>query len=190
MHVFSRPSFAAPASAPEPAARFVAGTPIDTPDGPRPVETLRAGDRVTTREGPRAVAAVGQRSVAREDWTYRRSVWPVRVPVGSLGNAAPLRLPPGQRVLLHGPAFAEAMGVAEAWVPVEALVGLRGLALERPLGTLRQHGLALAAGDGPGAVRLAGAWCDLGPDAAEAPDRARLRAAFQAMNEAGEPPIV
>ena len=186
MPIFSRPSFAAPAAAVGPSPRFMPGTAIDTPEGPRAVETLGEGDRVTTREGPRRVAGVGLRSVPREDWTYRRTIWPIRVPVGSLGNAVPLRLPPEQRVLLHGPALEASMGVPEVWVPVAMLVGLRGLATERPMGALRQHGLALEPGEGAGAVRAAGVWCDLGADGA-APDPERVRAAFQAMNAAGEP---
>lgn len=186
MHVFSRPSFAAPAALAEPVPRFMPGTLVEAPGGPRPVETLQAGDVVATRDGPRAVAAVGLRSVPRGDWTYRREVWPVRVPVGSLGNAVPLRLVAGQRVLLHGHALEEAMGVAELWVSVRALVGLRGLALDRPLGSLRQHGLTLEGGGA--AVRVGGVWCDLA-EAGEEPDRDRVRAAFNAMNAAGEPKL-
>ena len=184
MHVFSRPSFAAPASAPQPAPRFTPGTFIAAPDGPRAVETLAAGDLVTTPEGPRRIAATGLRSLPRADWTYRRDLWPVRVPVGSLGNSVPLRLVPEQRVLLYGQALADAIGEPEVWVAVATLVGLRGLAVDRPLGALRQHGLALEGGGG--AVQASGAWCDLGADGAE-PDRERIRAAFVAMNAAGEP---
>lgn len=185
MHVFSRPSFAAPASAaPQVAPRFTPGTVIDAPGGPRAVETLTAGDLVSTRDGPRAVAATGLRSVPREDWTYRRELWPIRVPVGSLGNAVPLRLPPDQRVMLHGPALEKAMGAPEVWVAIGALVGLRGLAVDRPLGVLRQHGLALEGGGG--AVCASGVWCDLAAGGQE-PARDQVRAAFSAMNAAGEP---
>ncbi len=187
MRVFSRPAFGSPApsSAADVVPRFVAGSPVATPEGPRPVETLAPGDRVATREGARVVAEVALRSVPREDWTYRRQIWPVRVPVGSLGNPVPLRLVPEQRVRLCGDAFAASMGVDEIWVPVAALVGLRGLAVERPLGALRRHGLRLE-GDAPAAIEVAGAWCAL-EDEGEAFDRDRVRAAFQAMNAAGEP---
>lgn len=185
MHVFSRPSFAAPAQVIQAVPRFTPGTALDAPGGPRPVETLSRGDLVDTPDGPREVASVGLRSVAREDWTYRRELWPIRVPVGSLGNAVPLRLVAGQRVLLRGRALEAEMGVVELWVSVGALIGLRGLALDRPLGALRQHGLTLA-GDAAGAVRVAGVWCELAERGHE-PDRDAVRAAFVAMNAAGEP---
>ncbi|WP_343708364.1 ribonucleotide reductase N-terminal alpha domain-containing protein, partial [Mycobacterium sp.] len=35
----------------EPVSCFPAGTPVDTPDGPRAIETLRAGDRVLSHDG-------------------------------------------------------------------------------------------------------------------------------------------
>lgn len=44
---------------------FVAGTPILTPDGPKPIEYLRVGDTVAVRDGTDVVTAVGSRIVDR-----------------------------------------------------------------------------------------------------------------------------
>lgn len=192
--VFSRPAFAAPPdSGPETdgfVALFTPGTRIATPAGPRAVELLSAGDSVMTHGGARRIVRTELRSLPREDWTYRRALWPIRVPVGSLGNAVPLRLAPQQRVWLAGPTLETEMGVAGLWAPVEWLTGLRGLASERPLGTLRQYGLTVAEGAGgkPLGLRAEGVWCALDL-LGDLPDRERLRAAYQAMNAAGEPPL-
>lgn len=166
--------------------RFTPGTRIGTPEGPRPIETLRAGERVTTREGVHRVLQLDLRSIPREDWTYRRAVWPVRVPVGSLGNPVPLRLASDQHVWLAGPTLKRELGCAGVWVALDWLIGLRGLAWERPLGALRQYALTL---DGAGGAQVEGVWCGDAMPGAEGFGRDRLRAVFQLMNAAGEPPI-
>ncbi|WP_238364697.1 Hint domain-containing protein [Mesobacterium pallidum] len=70
---------------------FLAGTRIDTPDGPRRIETLAPGDRVLTAEG-RAVALrwVGRRAVSTRFGLATRLL-PVQLAAGALGEGVPRR---------------------------------------------------------------------------------------------------
>ena len=187
--LFSKPGF--PASdlsahpGREPPARFPSGTMLATPSGPRPVEGIAVGDAVITGEGPRSVTQVSRRVTERADWAFARRIWPVRVPVGSLGNPRPLRLSPDQRVILSGDAVARSSGRSELLVPVGELVGLRGLIMDRPLAALRCFGLSFGR---PARIEAETVPCLL--DADEPFDRAAreiARAAFAAMQVAGEP---
>ncbi len=45
----------------EPVSCFPAGTPVDTPDGPKAIETLQAGDRVLSHDGSFSVGRVPRR---------------------------------------------------------------------------------------------------------------------------------
>ena len=184
--LFSRAGFPAQSVASDPVPRFLSGTSLATPDGPRTIETLAVGDTVTTREGPRRIARLGGRVVTREDWAYRREIWPVRVPVGSLGNPRPIRAAQDQRVLLWGPTVERMCGVGEMTVTLGELVGLRGLSVERPLGDLRYFGLGLGIA---AVVEVEGAFCEIGTEPGEAVPRETLRAAFLEMHVAGEPPL-
>jgi T5SS/PEP-CTERM-associated repeat protein len=85
---------------------FVAGTLIETVDGPRAVETLAVGDEVRTLlGGPGRIVWVGSRAVdcARHPWP--ETVWPVRVRVGAFGVGMPARdlyLSPDHAVFVDG----------------------------------------------------------------------------------------
>lgn len=48
---------------------FPAGTPVQTPSGPRPIETLRVGDLVETPLGPKPVTDAGERAYGGM-WAY------------------------------------------------------------------------------------------------------------------------
>ncbi|MCK0166332.1 Hint domain-containing protein [Jannaschia sp. S6380] len=183
--LFSRPAFPVETVEESPTARFVPGTLLPTPDGPRAVEDLAFGDRVVTRDGPRPIAKTDRTSCPRSEWTYRRETWPVRVPVGSLGNPRPLRLAPDQRVLLSGPTVARICAKPEVAIVISDLVGLRGLIVERPLADLRYHVISFGT---PVCVEAEGVPCDVG-GRAKAVDRDKVREAYQAMHSAGEPPL-
>jgi hypothetical protein len=77
---------------------FVAGTLIDTPDGPVAADRLRPGDRVLTLDrGAQRLVWVGRRAVPG---TGRFA--PVRFAPGTLGNAATLEVSPQHRMLVRG----------------------------------------------------------------------------------------
>ncbi|MEM8851418.1 MAG: Hint domain-containing protein [Pseudomonadota bacterium] len=189
--IFSRAAFpTGPAEvgtairAPHP--RFLPGTRVATPSGPQAIETLSNGDMLATRDGAMPIVRIGFDTTARADAALHREMWPIRVPVGSLGNPAPLRLRADQRVVLEGEQVLEACNVARVSVAVGDLLGLRGLMSERPLSDLRWFGLSLG---GPALIRVEGALCEIDDGAAAVAARDCVRAAFAAMHAAGQPPL-
>lgn len=80
----------------QPFVCFVAGTLIETADGPQRIETLRPGDMVLTRDrGFQALRWVGMRRVAGVGKNA-----PVRIAAGTFGEHQALCLSPQHRVLL------------------------------------------------------------------------------------------
>lgn len=166
---------------------FPAGTRLRTPDGPRLVESLVEGDRLVTPEGPKVLRRTELKVVPREDLTFARALWPVRVPVGSLGNPRPLRLAATQRIALAGDILEAHLGQREAEVELGELIGLGGILHERPIAALRLHGIALGV---PARIEAEGVTCLIDmPSRGAAPEREALRAAVQAMHAAGQPPL-
>ncbi len=74
-----------------------AGTPIETPHGPRPIEDLRPGDHVLTERGPLPVRAVPGREVP-----CAGHFAPLRLRAPFLGLRHAITLAPEQRILLAG----------------------------------------------------------------------------------------
>jgi len=147
-------------------------TRIETPDGPRAVETLKAGDRIVSHGGePATLIDVVRLVLPRTDWAYAPGTWPLRVPVGVLGNDTPMRLSPGMRVLLPGG--------AGLFAKISDLVGIGGVARDRPMADIRYFELHLSEHLLFQAER---AWCEsvpTGPRAVrEQADRDTARAAF------------
>lgn len=111
---------------------FVAGTLIETADGPRPVETLVAGDRIRVAAQARALSVLW---VGRQKWTCadllkRPNARPVRIAAGALGPGQPARtlwLSPQHRVLCRSPLVAQVFGVAECLAPAKSLTALPGI---------------------------------------------------------------
>lgn len=103
------------------------GTLIATVSGWRRVENLRPGDRVMTLDsGPvRLLARVELSGPSRR---ASPAHWPRLVPPGVLGNRAPLRLCPGQGVLVEGAAAEAITGEPFALVELCALDGVGGIA--------------------------------------------------------------
>lgn len=89
------------ADKPELLTAFVAGTLIDTPDGPVPVERLAAGDRVTTlANGSRPLIWVGKRRILPVEIMAYPGLRPLSLPKGSAGNDRPMLVSPRQRMLI------------------------------------------------------------------------------------------
>lgn len=99
-------------------ACFVAGSLIDTPDGPRAIETLRPGDLVLTLDhGPQPLRWIGATTVPG---TGRHA--PVRISAGTLGATHPLEVSPQHRILIDGWQAELFFGQEEVLAPATALV--------------------------------------------------------------------
>lgn len=165
------PSAAETGAGPDARPMLHAATAVATPDGPRAVETLAPGDRVVLRGGE-AMALDDVRRVVlqRPDWAYAPAIWPIRVPVGALGNAVPLRLSPGMRVRLPREG---------GFATVAHLTGIGGIARDRPLAAIRYFELVLP---DHALVDVEGAFCESAPVGARVVDaplsRDDARAAF------------
>ncbi|WP_157665390.1 Hint domain-containing protein [Cyanobium sp. NIES-981] len=85
-------------------ACFLAGTLIDTPQGPRPIETLSPGDLVSTANGPMACKFVC-RSEHPPLALASNGQLPVRIARGALGDGLPRRdlvVSGGHAIVLEG----------------------------------------------------------------------------------------
>lgn len=92
-------------------------TRIATPQGWRAAAFLRPGQVVlTVGAGPLALTAIEPRSAP---------LWVLDLPEGALGNRAPLRLPPGQALLLETELAEPLTGAPFALIPAQALEGWR-----------------------------------------------------------------
>lgn len=97
---------------------FVAGTLVDTPDGPRRVEALRPGDLVLTVDyGACPVQWVGGRTVRG---TGRFA--PVRLRAGVLGATCDICVSPQHRVLISGWQAQLLFGEDEVLIPAGSLI--------------------------------------------------------------------
>lgn len=75
---------------PLPPPCFVAGTLLQTPNGPVPIEHLHVGQRVSTSDGPKPILWVGGSKV-KLSGSKTRHLRPVRFSAGSLGHDRPYR---------------------------------------------------------------------------------------------------
>ena len=97
---------------------FVAGTRIDTPDGPRPVEAIKPGDLVLTRDdGAQPVRWAGARTVEAEG-----AFAPVLISAGALGAHGALKLSPEHRVLVRDSTAELLFGEREVLIAAKHLV--------------------------------------------------------------------
>lgn len=112
---------------------YVAGTLIDTPDGPCPVETLVAGDAVTTLgNGSRPLRWVGRRRVAAVELLAHPGSRPVSFAPGVLGNHRGLTVSPRQRILVDDWRAAVYFGEDRVLVAAQALVDDRSARVTLP----------------------------------------------------------
>jgi len=104
---------------------FVAGTLIDTPDGPRRVENLAPGDMVLTRDdGPQPIRWAGAREVAADG-----AFAPIHIAASTFGAHGPLMVSPEHRILIRDPLTELLFGEAEVLVAAKHLV--TGRAVQR-----------------------------------------------------------
>lgn len=96
---------------------FLRGTAIDTPDGPRPIESLAAGDLVMTDQGPQPIRWIGHSHLSPLELIVDRSLWPVRIRAGALGNGLPISdlvVSPNHRLVLSGWTLEMHLGIESA----------------------------------------------------------------------------
>ncbi|MBK1635677.1 Hint domain-containing protein [Rhodovulum adriaticum] len=108
---------------------FVAGTLIETPDGPRPIEDLRPGDLVLTRdEGPQPIRWIGGSAVQAQG---RHA--PVRIRKGHLGATRDLWVSQQHRLLIQDARAELLFGEAEVLAAAKHLADDRAVRIvERP----------------------------------------------------------
>lgn len=103
------------------ASGLYASTPVRTPTGWAEMGDLSPGDLIVTRDH-------GLTGIVTTAPDVRVALWGVLFPVGALGNAQDVILPPGQPVLVETPYALPFTGEAQALVPAVALEGWRGIA--------------------------------------------------------------
>ncbi|MGP9789037.1 Hint domain-containing protein [Roseinatronobacter sp. NSM] len=113
---------------------FVAGTLIDTAQGPRPVEQIVPGDLVMTRDnGYLPVVWAGSRELTQDDVAQNPDYAAVIIRAGALGDGMPqrdLRVSPWHRILISGQRAEVLFGEHEVLVPALHLVGQAGIERE------------------------------------------------------------
>ncbi len=113
---------------------FVAGTTLETIDGPRPIETLSVGDEVLTLDnGPRCIRWIGSRSLNPEELTLKPKLRPVRINADALGDGLPSRdlfVSRQHRMLVRSPIAKRMFGDEEVLIPAHKLVALPGVSVD------------------------------------------------------------
>lgn len=114
----------------EPAC-FVAGTMIETPDGPRAIETLQAGEIVQTADnGAIAVRLVLHTTVSARDLAHQPHLRPIRIAAGALGQDLPNRdlyVSPQHRVLVRSKIAQRIFATNEVLVAAKQLLQIDGI---------------------------------------------------------------
>jgi len=109
------------------------GTRIATEAGWTAVEEVGPGIRVLTFDaGPCALREMHRVTPDLSPGNWPQAHWPVRLPVGALGNRQGLDLLPGQSVLIESDCAEAMFGDPFALVPARALDGWRGIEAVRP----------------------------------------------------------
>jgi hypothetical protein len=112
---------------------LIAGTLVATEQGWQSVEDLQSGDRVITFDhGMRPVRAVRVSTLYTAADAAPRSLWPVSVPAGALGNRTEMQLLPGQPVLIESDAAEALYGDAFLMVPAGVLDGYNAITRAAP----------------------------------------------------------
>lgn len=97
---------------------FVAGTLIETANGPRPVEALEAGDLIVTKDN--GLQALAWLDVTKVPGVHANA--PVRIAKGALGNTRDLWVSPHHRMLISGWRAETMFGSSEVLVAAIDLV--------------------------------------------------------------------
>lgn len=109
---------------------FLAGTLIETSDGPLPVECIQPGMQIITQDaGAQPVIWVGTRQLTLEE-TSASQTRPVRIPAHALGQGHPtqdLFVSPNHRVLIEDAMCLHLFGAREVFIAAKFLLGYRGI---------------------------------------------------------------
>lgn len=112
---------------------IVAGTKVASTLGWRPVEAIDVGDEVLTFDGGmQPVLDISREVLWRGTAACPKHLWPLRVPIGALGNQDPMFLLPDQNVLIESDTAEEVLGDPFALIPAQALEGVSGIRRVRP----------------------------------------------------------
>lgn len=116
---------------------FVRGTRIETTAGQRLIEDLQPGDMVRTADhGFQPVRWIGCNTLSLRDLIARPHLQPVRIPAHSFARDLPSRdllVSPQHRIILKGWEIELNFGVDEAFAPAKALIGRKGIRVDRSL---------------------------------------------------------
>ena len=112
-------------------ACFVAGTLIETIDGPVAVEDLAAGDLVRTKDGTSKPLRLRlHREISRADLVRNPQLRPVRITAGALGAGLPRRdllVSPQHRMLANSPICGRMFGEQEVFLAAAKLTAMPGI---------------------------------------------------------------
>lgn len=110
---------------------FTPGTMVATPNGSARIETLKAGDLVLTRDhGPQPLRWLGRRTLCAAELARDRSLQPILIEAGALGEGLPERdmmVSRQHRMLMAGPRAEVLFGAEEVLVRALHLTGLPGV---------------------------------------------------------------
>lgn len=144
-----------------PGGGIVAGTRIETPEGPRAVEDLRAGDLVLTRDaGPQPLLWVAQVRAGAARLIAEPEMRPLRIARGALGAGWPaddMVVAPGHRLLIDGRAARDLFNDDAVLVAARDLRGTRGVRVAQDLPGARYVHLLCAQHQ---LLRAEGAWIE------------------------------
>lgn len=123
----------------------MAGTKVASNLGMKAVEEVKVGDKVLTLDhGMQIVTEVRSHAFWVNTRSTRLALLPVHVPVGALGNRAPLTLRADQGVEVESDALADVFGQSSFIIPARALIGQRGIRHEAPDGRVEMITLCFA----------------------------------------------
>ncbi|MGJ8585696.1 MAG: Hint domain-containing protein [Marinosulfonomonas sp.] len=115
---------------------FMAGTHIETAEGPRLVETLHVGDLVFTDDfGLQPLRWIGGRKVSHAEMKEDEKKRPIRIAKNAFGKNLPVRdllVSRQHRVLVQGTIVEQLYGVQEAFLPAVRLLGIPGVEVILP----------------------------------------------------------
>lgn len=117
------------------ASGLVAGTEVATVMGWRPVEAIAEGDLVLTFDrGLQAVRKVTRGALWASEQPCPKSLWPLHVPEGAIGNLDEMTLLPEQSVLVESDTADLLFDDPFALISASDLEGLRGIERVVPFG--------------------------------------------------------
>ncbi len=98
----------------EPVSCFPAGTPVDTPEGPKPIETLQAGDRVLSHDGSFSIVESVVENLNDQ----------ALVSISHFGHKEPIRCTPEHPILVWTPREVESLIRGDGADPFNGFVWL------------------------------------------------------------------